>query len=105
MVGNSSQNSSIVSTSSTTSSYRARAAARNAKLQIEAEALKQKELLEREELLIRQKREEKILKLKREDKSRRKEFSLSKSIKRTRSNAMQTNAPIANRIGMTMQWN
>ena len=37
---------------------KARAAAREAKSQVEMEALKQKELLEREELILRQRREE-----------------------------------------------
>ena len=39
---------------SETSVLKARAAARAAKLQVEMEALKQKELLEREELILRQ---------------------------------------------------
>ena len=45
---------------STSSSSRARAAARKAKLQIELKALKERELLEREEMLLRQRREEEL---------------------------------------------
>ena len=44
--------------SETSSVLKARAAAREAKLQVEMEALKQKELLEREELILRQRRKE-----------------------------------------------
>ena len=44
--------------SETSSVLKVRAAAREAKLQVEMEALKQKELLEREELILRQRREE-----------------------------------------------
>ena len=44
--------------SETSSVLKARAAAREAKLQVEMEALRQKELLEREELILRQRREE-----------------------------------------------
>ena len=43
--------------SETSSVLKARAAAREAKLQVEIEALKQKEILEREELILRQRRE------------------------------------------------
>ena len=43
--------------SETSSVLKARAAAREAKLQVEMEALKQKQLLEREELILRQRRE------------------------------------------------
>ena len=52
--------SSVTSSSkrSETSVLKARAAAREAKLQVEMEALRQKELLEREELILRQRREE-----------------------------------------------
>ena len=44
--------------SETSSVLKARAAAREAKLEVKMEALKQKELLEREELILRQRREE-----------------------------------------------
>ena len=44
--------------SETSSVLKARVAAREAKLQVEMEALRQKELLEREELILRQRREE-----------------------------------------------
>ena len=52
--------SSVTSSSkrSETSVLKARAAAREAKLQVEMEALRQKELLEREELILRQRRKE-----------------------------------------------
>ena len=107
--GNSSQNLSSVSTSSTTFSSRASAAACKAKIQIEAEALRERELLECEELFINEtkkgRRDEHagiIKERRRKDaetkKGRRKqaetkkaritkEFSSLKSIERARSNA------------------
>ena len=57
--------------SETSSVLKARAAAREAKLQVEMEALKQKKLLKREELILRQRREEQQRAL---EKSRKKEI-------------------------------
>ena len=47
-------------TSATSSSRRTRAAARKAKLQIQMMAMKEREFLEREEMLVRKRREEEL---------------------------------------------
>ena len=73
--------SSLVS-SETSSVLKARAAAREAKLQVEMEALKQNELLDRKELILRQRREEQERKLRQDIKE--KQRALQQSIEEQR---------------------